>query len=147
MDGTERNGKRLCSVLLSVWLCCTPALCSAEEAYLIYSGELTRLERNLTELRDINDRQSRESVTLKNQLKESLAQLTEARKQSQTLKEQLAGLKLTVSEQGSSLQNANRLLKQYEEEEKFRQRKIKRQRNIAYVIAAVSIYIAVRKAN
>lgn len=143
----ERNGKRLCSVLLSVWLCCTPALCSAEEAYLIYSGELTRLERNLTELRDINDRQSRESVTLKNQLKESLAQLTEARKQSQTLKEQLAGLKLTVSEQGSSLQNANRLLKQYEEEEKFRQRKIKRQRNIAYVIAAVSIYIAVRKAN
>lgn len=143
----ERNGKRLCSVLLSVWLCCTPALCSAEEAYLIYSGELTRLERNLTELRDINDRQSRESVTLKNQLKESLAQLTEARKQSQTLKEQLAGLKLAVSEQGSSLQNANRLLKQYEEEEKFRQRKIKRQRNIAYVIAAVSIYIAVRKAN
>ena len=143
----ERNGKRLCSVLLSVWLCCTPALCSAEEAYLIYSGELTRLERNLTELRDINDRQSRESVTLKKQLKESLAQLTEARKQSQTLKEQLAGLKLTVSEQGSSLQNANRLLKQYEEEEKFRQRKIKRQRNIAYVIAAVSIYIAVRKAN
>lgn len=143
----ERNGKRLCSVLLSAWLCCTPALCSAEEAYLIYSGELTRLERNLTELRDINDRQSRESVTLKNQLKESLAQLTEARKQSQTLKEQLAGLKLTVSEQGSSLQNANRLLKQYEEEEKFRQRKIKRQRNIAYVIAAVSIYIAVRKAN
>lgn len=141
----ERNGKRLCSVLLSVWLCCTPALCSAEEAYLIYSGELTRLERNLTELRDINDRQSRESVTLKNQLKESLAQLTEARKQSQTLKEQLAGLKLTVSEQGSSLQNANRLLKQYEEEEKFRQRKIKRQRNIAYVIAAACLYFVVRR--
>ena len=76
-----------------------------------------------------------------------MAQLTEAKKQSQTLQEQLAGLKVTVSEQGSSLQNANRLLKQYEEEEKFRQRKIKRQRNIAYVIAAVSIYIAVRKAN
>ena len=141
----ERNGKRLCSVLLSAWLCCTPALCSAEEAYLIYSGELTRLERNLTELWDINDRQSRESATLKYQLKESLVQLTEAKKKSQTLQEQLSGLKLTVSEQGLSSQNANRLLKQYEEEEKFRQRKIKRQRNIAYVIAAVSLFAAVRK--
>ena len=75
-----------------------------------------------------------------------MAQLTEAKKQSQTLREQLAGLKETISEQGSSLQNANRLLKQYEEEEKFRQRKIKRQRNIAYVIAAVSIFAAVRNA-
>lgn len=137
--------KKLCSVLLSAWLCCTPVLCSAEEAYLIYSGELTRLERNLTELRDINDRQSRESVTLRNQLKESLAQLTEAKKQSLALQGQLAGLKVTISEQGSSLQNANRLLKQYEEEEKYRQRKIKRQRNIAYVIAAVSLFAAVRK--
>lgn len=36
------------------------------------------------------------------------------------------------------------ILKQYEEEEKFRQRKIKRQRNIAYVIAAVSLFAAVR---
>ena len=44
-----------------------------------------------------------------------------------------------------ALQNANRLLKQYEEEEKYRQRKIKRQRNIAYVIAAACLYFAVRK--
>ena len=141
------KGKRLCSVLLSAWLCCTPALCSAEEAYLIYSGELARFERNLTELRDINDRQSRESVTLKDQLKESLTLLSEARKQSQALQGQLAGLKVTISEQGSSLQNANRLLKQYEEEEKFRRRKIKRQRNIAYVIAAVSLFAVVRNAS
>ena len=139
--------KKLCSVLLSAWLCCTPALCSAEEAYLIYSGELTRLERNLTELRDINDRQSRESATLKNQLRESLAQLTEAKKQSLALQGQLAGLKVTISEQGSSLQKANRLLKQYEEEEKYRRCKIKRQRNIAYVIAAVSLFAAIRNAS
>jgi len=73
--------------------------------------------------------------------------LAEAKKQSQTLQEQLAGLKVTVSEQGSSLQNANRLLKQYEEEERYRVRQIKRQRNIAYVIAAVSLFAAIRNAS
>ena len=76
-----------------------------------------------------------------------MAQLTEAKKQSQTLREQLAGLKLTVSEQGSSLQNANRLLKQNEEEEKFRHRKIKRHRDIAYVMDAVSLIAVVRNAS
>ena len=76
-----------------------------------------------------------------------MAQLTEAKKQSQTLREQLAGLKLTVSEQGSSLQNANRLLKQNEEEEKFRHRKIKRHRYIAYVMDAVSLIAVVRNAS
>ena len=141
----ERNGKRLCSVLLSAWLCCTPALCSAEEAYLIYSGELTRLERNLTELRNINDRQRTESATLRKQLEASQTQLTEAGKQSQMLKAQLGALRLTLEGQEQSLQNANRLLQQYEEEERSRLRKIKWQRNIAYVIAAVSIYFTVRK--
>ena len=139
--------KKLCSVLLSAWLCCTPVLCSAEEVYQISSGELARLERNLNELRDINDRQNRESVTLRKQLETSRMQLSEAKKQYQTLQAQLAGLKLTISEQGSSLQNANRLLKQYEEEEKFRRRKIKRQRNIAYVIAATAIFVAVHNAS
>ena len=141
----ERNGKRLCSVLLSAWLCCTPALCSAEEAYLIYSGELTRLERNLTELRNINDRQRTESATLRKQLEASQAQLTEAGKQSQMLKAQLGALKLTLEGQEQSLQNANRLLQQYEQEERLRLRKIKSQRNIAYVIAAACLYFAVRK--
>jgi len=140
-------GKKCCSILLFISLSLYPAIGWSEAMYQVSSGELLRLERNLTELRDINDRQSRESATLKNQLKESLAQLTEAKKQSLALQGQLAGLKVTISEQGSSLQNANRLLKQYEEEEKFRQRKIKRQRNIAYVIAAVSIFVAVRNAS
>ena len=137
-------GKKCCSILLFISLSLYPAIGWSEAMYQVSSGELLRLERNLTELRDINDRQSRESVTLKNQLK---AQLTEAKKQSLALQGQLAGLKVTISEQGSSLQNANRLLKQYEEEEKYRQRKIKQQRNIAYVIAATAIFVAVRNAS
>ena len=140
-------GKKFCSILLFTSLSLYPAIGWSEAMYQVSSGELLRLERNLTELRDINDRQSRESATLKNQLKESLAQLTEAKKQSLALQGQLAGLKVTISEQGSSLQNANRLLKQYEEEERYRVRQIKRQRNIAYVIAAVSLFAAIRNAS
>lgn len=139
--------RALCCTLLVVCLSFIPVLCSAEQLYQITATELERLDKNLTELRNINDRQRTESATLIKQLAASQRQLTEAEKQSQTLQEQLAGLKLMVSGQTSSLQNANRLLKQYEEEERFRQRKIKRQRNIAYVIAAVSIFMAVRNAS
>ncbi len=41
--------------------------------------------------------------------------------------------------------NANRLLQQYEAEERSRLRKVKWQRNIAYTIAAACLYFAVRK--
>lgn len=133
-------------IVLAVCLSSTPALCSAEEAYRISSGELDRLERNLNELNSINERQNRESKTLKDQLEASQTQLKEAGIQSGMLKEQLAGLKLVISEQGASLQTANRLLKQYEEEEKYKLRKAKRQRNIAYLIAIGAVIFAVRKA-
>ena len=135
----------LCCTLLVACLSFIPALCSAEQLYQITETELERLDGNLTELRNINDKQRTESATLRKQLEASQMQLTEAGKQSQMLKERLGALKLTLEGQEQSLQNANRLLKRYEEEEKFRLRKIKRQRNIAYVIAAVGIYFAVRK--
>lgn len=135
----------LCCTLLVACLSFIPALCSAEQLYQITETELEQLDRNLTELRNINDRQRTESATLRKQLAASQTQLTEAGKQSQTLKAQLGALKLTLEGQEQSLQNANRLLQEYEAEERLRLRKIKRQRNIAYVIAAACIYFAVRK--
>jgi len=57
----------------------------------------------------------------------------------------MGALKLTLEGQEQSLQNANRLLQQYEQEERSRLRKVKRQRNIAYLIAAACLYFAVRK--
>lgn len=137
--------RALCCTLLVVCLSFIPALCSAEQLYQITETELERLDRNLTELRNINDRQRTESATLRKQLEVSQTQLTEAGKQSQMLKEQLGALKLTLEGQEQSLQNANRLLQQYEAEERIRLREIKRQRNIAYVIAAAAVIIAVRK--
>ena len=139
----KRNA--LLCLLLVASLFFTAASCSAEEVYQISSGELNRLDRNLTELRNINDRQRTESATLRKQLETSQTQLTEAGKQSQMLKAQLGALKLTLEGQEQSLQNANRLLQQYEQEERLRLRKIKRQRNIAYMIAAACLYFAVRK--
>jgi len=135
----------LCCTLLVACLSFIPALCSAEQRYQITETELERLDRNLTELRNINDRQRTESATLRKQLAASQTQLTEAGKQSQILKAQLGALKLTLEGQEQSLQNANRLLRQYEQEERSRLRKIKGQRNIAYVIAAACLYFAVRK--
>jgi len=135
----------LCCTLLVACLSFIPALCSAEQRYQITETELERLDRNLTELRNINDRQRTESAALRKQLAVSQTQLTEAGKQSQTLKAQLGALKLTLEGQEQSLQNANRLLQQYEQEERLRLRKIKSQRNIAYVIAATAVYFAIRK--
>ena len=137
--------RALCCTLLVACLSFIPALCSAEQLYQITETELEQLDRNLTELRNINDRQRTESATLRKQLETSQTQLTEAGKQSQMLKEQLGALKLTLEGQEQSLQNANRLLQQYEAEERIRLRKVKWQRNIAYVIAAVSVFVAVRK--
>ena len=135
----------LCCTLLVACLSFIPALCSAEQRYQITETELERLDRNLTELRNINDRQRTESATLRKQLEMSQTQLTEAGKQSQTLKAQLDALKLTLEGQEQSLQNANKLLQQYEQEERSRLRKIKNQRNIAYMIAAACLYFAVKK--
>ena len=135
----------LCCTLLVACLSFIPALCSAEQLYQITETELEQLDRNLTELRNINDRQRTESATLRQQLAASQTQLTEAGKQSQMLKAQLGALKLTLEGQEQSLQNANRLLQQYEQEERLRLQKIKRQRNIAYAIALTAIYFAVRK--
>ena len=135
----------LCCTLLVACLSFIPALCSAEQLYQITETELEQLDRNLTELRNINDRQRTESATLRKQLETSQTQLTEAGKQSQMLKAQLGALKLTLEGQEQSLQNANRLLQQYEQEERSRLRKIKSQRNIAYVIAAAAIYFVIRK--
>ena len=135
----------LCCTLLVVCLSSIPALCSAEQRYQITETELEQLDRNFSELRNINDRQRTESATLRKQLEASQMQLTEAGKQSQMLREQLGALKLTLEGQEQSLQNANRLLQEYEREARSKLRRSRNQRNIAYVIAVAAIYFAVRK--
>ena len=57
---------------------------------------------------------------------------------------QLNELKAASEKQEQLLQTANQSLKQYAQEEKAKQRSLKRQRNIAYIIAAGLLYVAAK---
>ena len=71
-------------------------------------------------------------------------QLAEAKKQLTMLTQQLNELKVDSEQQQQLLQTANQSLEQYAKEEKAKQRSLERQRNIAYLIAAGLLYVAVK---
>jgi septal ring factor EnvC (AmiA/AmiB activator) len=71
-------------------------------------------------------------------------QLAEAKKQLTMLTQQLNELKADSEKQEQLLQTANQSLEQYAQEEKAKQRSLKRQRNIAYIIAAGLLYAALK---
>ena len=123
-------------LLACLLYCFAPLRCEAAE-YRITEVELTRLETNLTQLEAINNQSQQELKMLREQL-------AEARKQSTMLTQQLNELKAASEKQQQLLQTANQSLEQYAQEEKAKQRSLKRQRNIAYIIAAGMMYLAVR---
>lgn len=113
------------------------AQCEAAETYTITAQELTTLETNLTQLEAINNQSQQESKMLREQLAEAKKQLT-------MLTQQLNELKAASEQQQQLLQTANQSLEQYAQEEKAKQRSLKRQRNIAYIIAAGLLYVAAK---
>ena len=120
------------------------AQCEAAQTYQITAEELQTLKNNLTKLEKINQQSAAELATLKNQLAISAKALNEAKKESQRLTQQLNELKADSEQQQQLLQTANQSLKQYAQEEKAKQRSLERQRNIAYIIAAGLLYVAVK---
>lgn len=124
-------------LLACLLYCFAPLHCEAAEVYQITEAELTRLETNLTQLKAINQQSQKESAMLN----EQLAML---KKQLAQLKAQLSALKADSEKQEQLLQTANQSLEQYAQEEKAKQRSLKRQRNIAYIIAAGLLYAAVK---
>ncbi len=123
-------------LLACLLYCFAPLRCEAAE-YRITEAELTRLETNLTQLEAINNQSQQESRMLREQLAEAKKQLT-------MLTQQLNELKAASEKQQQLLQTANLSLEQYAKEESEKQRNLKRQRNIAYIIAAVLLYVAVK---
>lgn len=123
-------------LLACLLYCFAPLRCEAAE-YRITEVELTRLETNLTTLQQLNNQSQAELQTLKTQLANSKAEL-------QTLNNQLYELKVTSKRQENSLQTANELLEKYEQEQKEKQRSLERQRNVAYLLCAALLYVAVR---
>ena len=119
---------------------------SAEErTYLITEEELTLLEEILNELSNVNEGQRVMLWNLQEMLKASETRLEASERNSRMLSVKLDWLSKELTAQTSSLENANRLLQEYEEEERRTKRRIERQRNIAYVLAAVAVIFCAAK--
>ena len=137
--------RRCCTGLfVSLWLLlsgssCTYASAGEEEMYTITEEELAQLEKNLSELSSVNSEQREKLTTLQEMLSSSETRLKLSETTSAMLGARLELLSKELTEQKSSLENANRLLQEYEQEERRTKRRIERQRNIAYVLAAIAV--------
>ena len=142
-------GRKLCIfalLLLLAFLLLDISFASAQERmYEISEEELTLLEENLSELSNVNDGQREKLWNLQEMLKASETRLEASERNSRMLSVKLDWLSKELTEQTSSLENANRLLQEYEEEERRTKRRIERQRNIAYVLAAVAVIFCAAK--
>ena len=142
-------GRKLCIsalLLLLAFLLLDISFASAQERmYEISEEELTLLEENLSELSNVNDGQREKLWNLQEMLKASETRLEASERNSRMLSVKLDWLSKELTEQTSSLENANRLLQEYEEEERRTKRRIERQRNIAYVLVAVAIGFCIAK--
>jgi len=141
--------RRLCIAALlfllsALLLGCTSAS-AQERMYEITEAELTQLEENLIGLSTVNDEQREKLWNLQEMLKASETRLEASERNSKMLSVKLDWLSKELTEQTSSLENANRLLQEYEEEERRTKRRIERQRNIAYVLAAVAVIFCAAK--
>ena len=135
-------------MLLSLlWFLVPVTSCSAEEpekVYTITATELTNLEVELNRAQRAIENSKVKSTELQQQLIKLQTALTEAKQQSATLREQLKASPVTLTLQRTQLQNANESLTALSKEMKQQQRNLERQRNIAYIIAAGMMYLAVR---
>ena len=142
-------GRKLCIsalLLLLAFLLLDISFASAQERmYEISEEELTLLEESLSELSSVNDEQREKLWNLQEMLKASETRLEASERNSKMLSVKLDWLSKELTEQTSSLENANRLLQEYEEEERRTKRRIERQRNIAYVLAAVAVIFCAAK--
>ena len=131
-------------LLLALLLGCGSAS-AQERMYEISETELTQLEEYLSELSSVNDGQREKLWNLQELLKASETRLETSERNSRMLSVKLDWLSKELTAQTSSLENANRLLQEYEQEEKRGKRRIERQRNIAYVLAAIAVIFCAAK--
>ena len=136
-------GRRLCIaallLLLSFLLLDVSFASASERMYEISETELMQLEENLSGLSSVNEEQREKLWNLQEMLKASETRLEASERNSKMLSVKLDWLSKELTEQTASLENANRLLQEYEEEERRTKRRIERQRNIAYVLAAIAV--------
>ena len=142
-------GRKLCIsalLLLLAFLLLDISFASAQERmYEISETELMQLEENLSGLSSVNDEQREKLWNLQEMLKDTETRLEASERNSKMLSVKLDWLSKELTTQTYSLENANRLLQEYEEEERRTKRRIERQRNIAYVLAAIAVIFCAAK--
>ncbi len=129
-------------------LLCVPQLSFAAEKepmYQITESELTKLEQNLTELSNLNVSQSKTLEMQKIQLKTSEEKLQTAEKKSVQLTNQLKNLDCKMTEQEKLLQTANQSFEEFVKEERDKENKLKRERNIGYWLAGILAVVCIAK--
>ena len=135
--------RKLCiAALLSLLACLLldiSFVSAQERTYEITEAELAQLEENLSELATVNGEQREKLATLQEMLETSETRLEASERKSQMLGARLDLLSKELIGQASSLENANRLLQEYEQEERRTKSRLKRQRNMAYVLAAIAV--------
>ncbi len=128
-------------LLLLLYLPCTSF---AGQQYTITAEELTALDSRLQQQEILINKSKAELNNLKQQLTTSQQRLTEAKQQSAQLQKQLDVLKKTSQMQQGLIESANQSLARYEEEMQAQQKKIKRERNTAYIILAGVVMLAIK---
>lgn len=117
-------------LLCFLWLLPTSSF-AAEKTYQMTEAELVQLETNLNRLEMIAQESKNESEKQKSQLT--------------VLKSQLGEADSLLMKQKASLENANKLLKQYEEEQKKAKRHLKRERTVWMTVAGLLLVRCIAK--
>lgn len=124
-------------LVLSLWLA-AGSTSQAEEMYQISETELTRLEVNSNQLKKNNE-------TKQNLLTEQQMQLTEANQQLETVQKELTASKSLNEATQKSLERANQLLTELENEAKRKIEVKTNQRNLWIVIAGSALCACISK--
>ena len=142
----------LTAVLLSVVLSLAQSYCYAGSPtnmdevteYVLTEYQYNKLKNNLTELKEINSQSQLVLQQSRNELKSSNSKLLTLQNQLKELNSICLTLRIKTQEQESLLTNANKSLLELEKEYKLEKKRIKKQRNIAYVIAGCALYAAMK---
>ena len=112
--------------------------------YVLTESQYRKLSSNLSELAKINERYKTLLEKSKGQLGTSDKKLAELEKKCEELDSLCLNLRVKTTEQENLLQNANQSLAELEKEYNLKIKRIKKQRNIAYVIAGCALYAALK---
>lgn len=122
-------------ILLALLLLLPCSVCLADYAWT--EQELTQLETQLQTARSSIQISRQELATLNEQLVASQNKLAIAEQNSEMLKKQLNELMNNSELQKEALSKANQYLAEYEREAKQKERKLKAERNIAYILSTI----------